>query len=151
MGSIISADAVAAASATTWLSTELNSLAANTDSSASGTAYNNVPTSGSSTAGYFTAEVEVHAVFAAAISAGAVFQVFIVPELDGSTYADANSTSAQPIMAVPLGTGSTQDFIRFNIDIPPCNIKCFARHSASQSLASSGSTIKIRPARIQVN
>jgi hypothetical protein len=138
----INYNAVAAGSATTVLSTELNSLGTGTDSSAS-SAYDNTP-SGTSL-GYINAIVEFSGTFAANPATQSSGYLYMTASLDATNFSDVSSTSATLVATFPLRAVTTLQVVTKVIDILPCKVKFFFRDDAGSSLTSSGHTVKIRP------
>lgn len=128
------------ATATTILSSELNSLGNNANSLAS-TAYDN------SGLRYPWADITLNAAAAgAARSAGAAIAVYMTPRTDGTNYDDANEITAELVAVFPLDATTTarRRTVR-RISLPPENVKFFARNLTGQALAASGSTVSLTP------
>lgn len=129
------------------LTTELNSLASATPTSA-GTAYNNTSTSGSSSAGFLEATLEVNLTFGSSATGG--FSVYVIEAPDGTNYGDVNVTKAKLLYTFPL-SGTTCRASR-DVRINPYNLKLFAQHDVTGvSLAASGNTVKLFPLGLQSN
>ena len=140
-----------AASISTVLSTELNSLANN--AAALGTEYDN------SSNLYLWATFELNVQFGSSPTAGNTVDLYIIPAPDGTNY-DDNTTGASgaapstsyvggfPLRAVtsaqkvPLGVAR-------RIDLPPTKFKVFVVNGSGQAFPSSGSTVKMVPYRYQ--
>ena len=137
----INYNVVAAGSATTVLSTELNSLATATDSSA-GSAYDNTP-SGTSL-GYINAIVEFVGTWGTNPTAQSNAYLYMTASLDATNYSDVSSTSATLVGVFPLRAVTTAQTVTKVIDLLPCKVKFFLRTDAGQTLAASGNTVKIR-------
>lgn len=140
-----------AASITTVLSTELNSLA--NGAAAISSAYDN------DTNLYMWATFELNVQFGANPTIYTTVDLYIIPAPDGTNYDDATTgasgtapstcyvggfplrvtTSAQK---VPLGV------VR-RVDLPPTKFKVFVLNGSGQSFPSSGSTVKMVPYRYQ--
>lgn len=136
---------------TSVLTTELNSLATATDSSA-GTAFDNTPTT--SDKGFLGGELELVVTFGTNPTAGSAAYAYIVSAPDGTNYGDANSTAARLVATFPLrATTSAQRLTRYiSADsLPCCNIKFLLRTDAGQTTASSGNTLKFLPEYMQAN
>lgn len=127
------------AAAATALSTELNSLATATNSSASSAIDNT-----SALDLYMDLELVI-AAQGVARSAGAYVAVYMVHALDGTNYDDVHETTAELCAVFPLDAATTarRRTVR-DIPIPPGLFKLFARNVTGQTTASSGSTVKYR-------
>ena len=126
-------------SATTALSTELNSLANNANTAASSEIDNG-------TALDLYADIELTlAAQGSARSAGATISVYMTHALDGTNYDDVHETTAELCAVFPLDAATTarRRTVR-DVPISPGKFKFFARNSTGQALAASGSTVKYR-------
>ncbi|MGE3620741.1 MAG: hypothetical protein AB7L84_09790 [Acidimicrobiia bacterium] len=132
------------ASIATALSTELNSLANNSLTAASSAIDN-------TSALELFADLElVVAAQGSARSAGAVVDVYIVPSVDGTNYADLEATCSEPIATFALDAATTaRRLAARDIPIPPGLFKLAVRNRTGQSFASSGSTLKYRTHSVQ--
>lgn len=133
-------------SATTALSTELNSLANNANCSAS-SAIDNTSN--------LDLEMEVELVLAAqgsARSTGAQVFLYIVRSLDGgSNYADVLESINDPIAVFTLDAATTaRREVKADIRIPPGLFKLYVRNATGQAFAASGSTIRYRTRQLQI-
>ena len=143
------------ASATTLLSTELNSLAnnANVASSVGGASgvFDNTLGDGGVANGYQMADVEgVFAVFGSAPAAGSALLVWFLQTIDGTNYEDGSSSTTPvrpPDVVLPFqASTSAQRVTKSGVPLPAGKFKVLAQNSGSgQSLASSGNTVKVRP------
>lgn len=138
----INYNVVAAGSATTVLTTELNSLATATDSSAS-SAYDNTP-SGTSL-GYFNAIVEFVGTWGTNPTAQSNAYLYMTASLDATNFSDVSSTSSTLVATFPLRAVTSAQTVARVIDLLPCKVKFFVRTDAGQTLAASSNTVKIRP------
>lgn len=132
---------------TTLLSTEFNSLASGTLSSAS-TAFNNTPTSGSSSNGYLEGEYELNYSLTGSAATGSVCYVLAVPSVDGTNYASSSKVTSEILCILPL-EGSSGRVTRVGRMLP-CNMKV-AAYQDGGTMSSSGSTLKVLPKTIQNN
>jgi hypothetical protein len=126
-------------SATSALTTELNSIANNANTAASAAIDN-------TSALDLYADIElVIAAQGSARSAGAYIAVYFVHALDGTNYDDVNETTAELAAVYPLdaATSARRRTVR-DVPIPPGLFKVFARNVTGQALASSGNTVKYR-------
>lgn len=139
---IINWNAVADGSITSVLTTELNSLATATDSSA-GSAFDNRP-SGSSL-GFKKGFAQASLTFPTNPTAGSAAYLYAVRAIDGTNYGTVNSASAKLVAVFPLRATTSAQVIDADIDnVPPTLLKFFAKTDAGQTLAASGNTIKIK-------
>ena len=147
---VLNFDAVADGSITTVLSTEMNSLATATDSSA-GSAYDNRPST--STGGYFMGQAQASLTFGTNPTAGSQAYLYGIFSVDGTNYAAANSTSARLLTTFPLRATTSAQTIDgvCEFAVPPSLIKFLVRTDAGQTLAASGNTIKVKFNRQQAN
>lgn len=140
-----------AASISTVLSTELNSLANN--AAALGTEYDN------SSNLYLWATFELNATFGSAPTAGNTVDLYIIPAPDGTNY-DDNTTGASgaapstsyvggfPLRAVTSAQKVPLGVVR-RVDLPPTKFKVFVVNGSGQAFPASGSTVKMIPYRYQ--
>lgn len=126
-------------SATTALTTELNSLANGANSSASSAIDN------TTNLDLFMDLELVLATQGSSRSTGAVVLVFMTNSLDGTNYDDVNETTAEMVAAFPLDAATTarRRTVR-DIPIGPGKFKLFARNATGQAFAASGSTVSYR-------
>lgn len=76
-------------------------------------------------------------------TAGAILSIFMVTSTDGgSTYDDANETTAElvGVMSLDAATTARTRTIR-DVSVPPGYVKFFARNATTQTLAASGSSV----------
>ena len=131
-------------SATTALTTELNSLAANNNTVASSAIDNTTN---------LDLFMDVELVLAAQGSArsnGAYVALYMTQALDGSNYGDSQELVAKLIATFTLDASTTARRATFNdIPIPPGLFKLFARNVTGQALAASGNTVSYRTHSVQ--
>jgi hypothetical protein len=129
----------------TALSTDLNSLANNTNSAVSAAIDN------SSLLDLFIDLELVVATQGGARTTGAYFSVYASVALDGTNYSDAHETTAQWLCDFPMDAATTaRRVFRANIDISPlATFKLFLRNGSGQAMAASGNTLKYRTHAIQ--
>jgi hypothetical protein len=122
----------------TALSTELNSLADNSNSSASAAIDN---TTGLEL--FMDLELVVAAI-GSARSASARVAVYRVGALDGTNYSDVNEVTAEQIgmFVLDASTSARRTDIVRDVPVPPGKFKLFVRNLTNQALASSGNTLK---------
>lgn len=128
------------AAAASALTTEFNSLA-NGSATAASSAIDNSSTLDL----YLDLELNV-AAQGSSRSAGATITVFILRSLDGgSTYPDANTTTAEVAAVFPLDAATTARVaVRTDIPLSPGLFKLFALNSTGQALAASSTTLRYR-------
>lgn len=126
-------------SAATALSTELNSLANGSSSSASSAIDN------TSNLDLFMDVELLIAAQGSSRSAGAVVEIYMTTSLDGTNYDDATRGVSELVAIIPLDAATTarRRTVR-SIDIPPANFKLFAYNGTGQAFAASGSTVRYR-------
>lgn len=126
--------------ATTILSTELNSLGSGSISAASSAIDN------TTNLDLFMDLELVLAAQGAARSSGATVSVAIVPSLDGGTnYPDVVDGNNEVVAVFPLDAATTaRRQVRRDVAIPPGLFKLYVRNSTGQAFAASGSTIRYR-------
>lgn len=130
--------------ATTALSTGLNSLANNTNSAASTTIDN------TTNLDLFLDAELVLAAQGSARSTGATVSLYMVTALDGTNFDDANEVTAELVAVYPLDAATTarRRTVR-DIPIPPASFQLFLRNSTGQAFAASGNTIRYRTHSVQ--
>lgn len=127
----------------TLLSTEMNSLANNSNAvHATSVSLTN--------AGYLDGELELQVTFGTAPTANTPIYVWFLREIDGTNFEDGSSTvtPTRPpdaiftVRAVTTAQRMTQPVY----DIPPGNIRTLVRNNGTgQAFASSGNVLTIRP------
>lgn len=125
-------------SAATALTTELNSLASGSISSASSAIDNTTDL-------YLYMSVEL--ALASLNPTGTPYcNLYLVKSLDGSNFEDLSTSASHEVVAVfPMATGSAaKRIVVANILIPPLQFKLAVENQTNVSLASSGSTLKYR-------
>ncbi len=143
------------ASGTTVLSTELNSLANNalvvsSVGGSSGIFDNTIGDSGVSN-GYLLGDVEGHfAAFGTAPTAFTCLSLWFLQTIDGTNYEDGSSSltpARAPDVVIPFqNSTNAQRCILHNVPLPAGKFYVLAQNAGSgQAMASSGSTVKIRP------
>lgn len=125
----------------TALSTELNSLA-NNGSSAASSAIDNT------TALDMWADLELNlGTFGSAPSAGAYVEIYLIPSVDGTNYADGSSSVA-PAQELLVGAFSVrantaaQRLALRGVPVPPGLFKFLAINKTGQAMNASGNTLK---------
>lgn len=136
-----SAYAAAIASA---LTTELNSLANNTNTAASAEIDNTTDLNL-----YHDLTLTV-AAQGSARSAGATVTVYLIMALDGTNYDDVNETTAEVAAVFPLDAATTaRQATRRDIPVPPGKFKYFIRNTTGQALAASGNLLEYRAHNVE--
>jgi hypothetical protein len=121
------------------LTTELNSLANNANTTASSAIDN-------STNLDLYGDFELVIGTTSARTAGAVVQVFFAVSADGTNYADVNETTAELACTFSLDAATTaRRAVVRDVPLPPGLFKVFARNVTGQALNASGNTVKFRP------
>lgn len=132
--------------ADTALSTELNSLANNSNAiKASALAL--------TTANYVLAEAELVVTFGSTPTANTSVSVWFLREIDGTNYEDGSASVTpprNPDVVIPIrATTNAQRIIKQCI-LPPGNFKPLIRNDGTgQAFAATGNTLKIRPLTLQ--
>lgn len=135
---------------TTMLSTELNSLASNSR------AISTTPFDNGDTANlYFSAYFEAVLDYASAPTADLPFDVYIVPAIDGTNYANGDASIAPPgtlfAGSFALRAVNTAQRLVFGpVTLPPETFHVVVHNRGGQALDASGNTIKMLPVRQQV-
>lgn len=126
-------------SATSILTTELNALGNAMMSSASSAVDNT-----SNLDLFMDLELYVHTQ-GSARSAGATVEVYILPTVDGTNYADATYGNPELVAVFPLDAATTARYgIRRDIPIPPGSFKLALYNRTGQAFAATTSTLKYR-------
>jgi hypothetical protein len=132
--------------ATTVLSTDLNSLANNS------LALSSAITLSTGEPGYQRCEAELVVTFGTAPTANTACVVWLLKEIDGTNYEDGSSTvtpSRNPDLVFPLRAVNTVQRIVVIGDLPPGSFKALLRNDGTgQAIATSpgtANTLKIRP------
>lgn len=135
---------------TTLLSTEFNSLATNTLTSA-GTAVNNIQATANLN-GYPTGSVQfLMAAYTGTPTAGAALYVWWLKSIDGTTYEDTTSARA-PDVIIPIGAvlSGPQKITIENVQLPVGLFKPVAKNvGTGLTLASTGNTLLLLPNTFQ--
>jgi hypothetical protein len=129
----------------TVLSTELDSLANGAYSSASGAIDNTTDLA-------LYDDLELNLDLTATPTANSVVEVFLVPSVDGTNYADSG-TPARNLLAgafILQATSAAQRLAVRGVPLPPGLFKYVARNNCGQAFPASGTTIKRRPYNLQV-
>lgn len=126
------------------LTTELNSLANGSTSSASAAIDNT-----SNLDLYHDLTLTV-ATQGSARSAGATVSVYLIPALDGTNYDDTNATTAELVAVFPLDAATTaRQSTRRDVPVPPGLFKYFVVNSTGQAFAASGNILEWRAHSIE--
>lgn len=131
----------------TLLSTELNSLANNTNAISS-TSYNNAQGGGGGD-GYTEALLELFLNYSVAPTANTGFSIWFLTRPDGTNFEDggASVTPARtPNVVVPVRAVTGNQRIVRRVMIPPGVFHTLIRNNGTgQTIASSGNTVKLLP------
>ena len=127
------------ASIASILTTELNSLANGSASSASSAIDN-------------TSNLDLYhdltftvATQGSSRSAGATVSIYLVMALDGTNYDDVSSTTAELVAVFPLDAATTaRQATRRDVPVPPGLFKYFVVNNTGQAFASSGNILEWR-------
>jgi hypothetical protein len=143
----------ATGSATTLLSTELNTLTNNSFSSASATYDNRIGQTGN---GYTICRFELVATFAANPTANTGISLWILRTTDGTNFENTPTSSVAlgrpPDVVLPVTSGQTGTRVMIDTLCPAERFKVSVKNDATgQSTAASGNTIKILPITSQGN
>lgn len=138
--------------ATTLLSTELNSLGASSYALSSSAFDNEQGTANFN--GYTDALIDIHlAAPSGAFAANSAIYLWWIKSLDGTTFEDSESSGSLVSAQLPdyqwivAATANAQEIVR-RIRIPPSNWKVMIGNiqgSGTQAWAASGNTIKVKP------
>lgn len=121
------------------LTTELNSLASGSASSASSALDN------SSALDLFADLTLTVAAQGSARSAGANVSVYMTQALDGTNYDDTLAATAEVVAVFSLDAATTaRQASRRDVPVPPGLFKLFAVNNTGQALAASGNILEIR-------
>lgn len=141
-----------AASITTVLSTELNSLA-NAAAALASSGYDNA------TNLYLWAMFELNVQFGSSPTAGNTVDLYIIPAVDGSNYDDAvtgasgSAPSTSYVGGFPLRAVTSAQKVPIGVarrvDLPPVPFKVFVVNNSGQAFPASGSTVKMVAYRYQ--
>lgn len=127
----------------TALSTQLDGLTSGSSSAASAAIDN------SATHALYH-DLELAVTFGVAPADNAVVEVYLLPSVDDTNYADGSNT------VLPRGNllagvffvrnvTTAQRLALRNVEVPPGSFKYLIRNTAGQSMAASGNTLKYRP------
>ena len=131
-------------SATTLLSTELNSLATGSTTSLS-SAYDN----DGSGKHWTHANFELYIDFTSAPTAGKAVDLYIVGTVDGTNYGAVSNTNYVGSFAV-LNSASAMRLFIYGVPIPSCDFKVALISNSGQTTESSGNTLKMQPYAYEV-
>lgn len=131
------------ATAVTSLSTDLNSLANNTNSAASA-AHDNA------TEKALWHDLELVVTFGTAPAANSPVEVYLIPSVDGTNYADGGGTvTPAPNLLVGVfyvrAVTTAQRVVIERVEVPPGLFKYVIRNVSGQATAATGNTLKYRP------
>jgi hypothetical protein len=126
----------------TVLDTGLNTLAATTGKAISGALDNTTDLA-------IWADLELVVTFGSNPTAGQVVEVYLVPSVDGTNYADGDASIAPPypslVAAFPVRAVTTAQRIAFRgVQLPPGLYKYQVSNKTGQAFAASGNTLKER-------
>jgi hypothetical protein len=126
------------ATADSVLTTELNSLATATNSSASAAVDN-------SSDRYPFADVELVVDHAANPSAGGLHDIYILAAVDGTNFPDTAHETGERWASIPVAANTNVQRVtrQGRFPIPPCQFKLFLRNVSGQALVASGNTLTI--------
>jgi hypothetical protein len=137
-------------SLTTLMSTELDGLGSGAKALGA-TAFDNA----ASGSGFFWADFELNVTFGTAPTAGKVVELYLIPAMDGTNYADGSGT-VDPEIGLRAGgvavrnVNTAQRLVFRNAALPPWKFKPLLKNGADQGFAASGNTLSIGPFRTQV-
>jgi hypothetical protein len=130
------------------LTTELNSLA-----SAAFCTIGAAQGSDATTAADLFGDFELVATYGTAPTAGTTVDLYLVPSIDGTNYADTpTATTAKGLMvgSFELRNVTTAQRIAIrDVPLPPGLWKAIVQNNGGQAMAASGNTVKMRPHSMQ--
>jgi hypothetical protein len=130
---------------TSALTTELNSLANATTSSASSAIDNTTDLH------LFHDLTLTIATQGVARSSGSTVEVYMAPALDGTNYDDVHETTAELVAVFSLDAATTaRQATRRDIPVPPGLWKYFVRNRTGQAFAASGNILEYRAHSVTV-
>ncbi len=133
----------AVSASSTLLTTEMNSLATGNRTNASAAVDND----GSSNR-YLFGTFELVCTFGSAPTAGRTVDLYFLPTLDGTNYADGSS-SVVPSDSGYVGSfavravNTAQRLLLTGVPLPPTDFKVIVANNSGQTMAASGNTLKI--------
>jgi hypothetical protein len=133
----------ALSSHTTLLSTELNALSSGSRTNASAMVDND-----NASNRYLFGAFELVCTFGVAPTAGKTLDLYLLPSVDGTNFADGASTVA-PSESTYVGSfavrgvTSAQRLVLAYVALPPTDFKALLVNNSGQSLAASGNTLKL--------
>jgi hypothetical protein len=145
---------LAVGTATSVLTTELNSLGNNNWTAASAVFDNRIGQTGN---GYMMCRMELFAVFAANPSAGGSLTGYFLTTVDGGTNYETTPTSSiaqqrLPDFVIPVVTGQTTTRTGITVRCPAGQFKVVAQNTATgQAMAATNNTLKLLPITLQGN
>ena len=132
--------------ADTLLSTELNSVANNTNAVKSSAVT-------LTTESYVIAEAELRVQFGGTPTANTSISVWFLREIDGTNFEDGSASitpARNPDVVIPVrATSNAQRIIKSCVLPPGSFIPLIRNDGTGQSLAASGNTLKVRPVTLQ--
>ncbi len=120
------------------LTTQLNSLNSATNSAA-GAEFDNT------TIGASRARLTINLTFASNPGTGTAAYLYATPSGNGTNFDDVSEINAELVATIPLLPQTTAQRASRRIELDPLKYKFFLRTDAGVALASSGSTVAIRP------
>lgn len=133
----------AVSSPTTLLSTELNSLASGSRTNASSAVDND-----NASNRYLFGTFELAVTFSSTPLSGKTVDLFILPTVDGTNYADGSSSvnpgSGNYVASFPVRAVATaQRLMLYNVPLPPTDFKVLLVNNSGQNMTASGHTLKM--------
>lgn len=126
----------AAYTLSTFLTTELNSMATATNSALSA-AYDNA------TNLFLYADWELAVTFGTGPTNGTLVSLYIAARVDGTNYPRAHQSSSRCLGVWSCENTTSRQYLHiFNVPVPPENFKVFARNDSGQTMPASGTTVK---------